>query len=191
MEDISKRFGLREGFGAVVVEVIQETPAAAAGIRPGDLVVAFRDRPVVDTRSLQRAIASAAVGETVKLTVLRREEGRHPVEVKLAAMPEAVAADRVAAEYGFLVRVPEGQPEPGGVRPPAAPSVAAVLPRSRAERAGLQVGDVLTEVNGRPVVTVDAVREALLAAGPEGPLPLIVRRDQERVMVTLDPVPVR
>jgi serine protease Do len=191
MEDISKRFGLREGFGAVVVEVIQETPAAAAGIRPGDLVVAFRDRPVVDTRSLQRAIASAAVGETVKLTVLRREEGRHPVEVKLAAMPEAVAADRVAAEYGFLVRVPEGQPELGGARPPAAPSVAAVLPRSRAERAGLQVGDVLTEVNGRPVVTVDAVREALLAAGPEGPLPLIVRRDQERVMVTLDPVPVR
>ena len=191
MEEISKRFGLREGFGAVIVEVIKETPAAAAGLMPGDLVVAFRDRPVVDTRSLQRAIASAAVGETVKLTVLRREEGRRPMQVKLAAMPDAVAAERVAAEYGFLVRDPEGQPELGGARPPAVPSVAAVLPRSRAERAGLQVGDVLTEVNGRPVVTLDAVREALLAAGPEGPLPLIVRRDQERVMVTLEPAPGR
>jgi serine protease Do len=191
MEEISKRFGLREGFGAVIVEVIKETPAAAAGLMPGDLVVAFRDRPVVDTRSLQRAIAAAAVGETVKLTVLRREEGRRPMQVKLAAMPDAVAAERVAAEYGFLVRDPEGQPELGGTRPPAVPSVAAVLPRSRAERAGLQVGDVLTEVNGRPVVTLDAVREALLAAGPEGPLPLIVRRDQERVMVTLEPAPGR
>jgi len=191
MEEISKRFGLREGFGAVIVEVIKETPAAAAGLVPGDLVVAFRDRPVVDTRSLQRAIAAAAVGETVKLTVLRREEGRRPMQVKLAAMPDAVAAERVAAEYGFLVRDPEGQPELGGARPSAAPSVAAVLPRSRAERAGLQVGDVLTEVNGRPVVTLDAVREALLAAGPEGPLPLIVRRDQERVMVTLEPAPGR
>jgi S1-C subfamily serine protease len=67
--------------------------------------------------------------------------------------------------------------------------VAAVLPRSRAARAGLQVGDVLTEVNGRPVVTLEAVREALLAAGPDGPLPLIVRRDEERIMVTLDPAP--
>ncbi len=191
MEEISKRFGLREGFGAVIVEVIKETPAAAAGLMPGDLVVAFRDRPVVDTRSLQRAIAAAAVGETVKLTVLRREEGRRPMQVKLAAMPDAVAAERVAAEYGFLVRDPEGQPELGGARPSAAPSVAAVLPRSRAERAGLQVGDVLTEVNGRPVVTLDAVREALLAAGPDGPLPLIVRRDQERVMVTLEPAPGR
>ncbi|HEU4438980.1 MAG TPA: PDZ domain-containing protein, partial [Methylomirabilota bacterium] len=50
MEDISRRFGMREGFGAVIVEVIKETPAAAAGLETGDLVVAFRDRPVVDTR---------------------------------------------------------------------------------------------------------------------------------------------
>jgi len=191
MEEISQRFGLREGFGAVIVEVIKETPAAAAGLRTGDLVVAFRDRPVVDTRSLQRAIATTSVGESVKLTVLRREEGRHPVQVKVGAMPDAVAAERVAAEYGFLIRDPEGQPELGGARPPAVPSVAAVLPRSRAERAGLRVGDVLTEVNGRPVVTLDAVREALLAAGPDGPLPLIVRREQDRVMVTLEPAPGR
>ena len=191
MEDISKRFGLREGFGAVIVEVIKETPAAAAGLRNGDLVVAFRDRPVVDTRSLQRAIASTSVGETVRLTVLRTEEGRRPVQVKVGAMPAAMAADRVAAEYGFFVRDPEAQPELGGARPSAVPSVAAVLPRSRAERAGMQVGDVLTEVNGRPVVTLDAVREALLAAGPDGPLPLIFRRDQEQIAVTLDANPVR
>jgi len=128
------------------------------------------------------------LGETIPLTVLRREEGRQPVQVKIGAMPASVAAERVAAEYGFLVRDPEAQPELGGARPPAAPSVAVVLPRSRAERAGLQVGDVLTEVNGRPVVTLDAVREALLAAGPDGPLPLVVRRDRERVPVTLPPV---
>lgn len=191
MEEISKRFGLREGFGAVIVEVIKETPAAEAGLRIGDLVVAFRDRPVVDTRSLQKAIASTTVGETVPLTVLRREEGRQPVQVKVGVMPASVAAERVAAEYGFLVRDPETQAELGGARPPAVPSVAVVLPRSRAERAGLQVGDVLTEVNGRPVVTLDAVREALLAAGPDGPLPLVVRRDRERVPVTLPPVPAR
>jgi serine protease Do len=187
MEDISKRFGMREGFGAVIVEVIKETPAAAAGLESGDLVVAFRDRPVVDTRSLQRAIASTTVGETVRLTVLRREEGRRPVQVKVGPMPDQVAAERVAAEYGFLVREPDGQPELGGARPTVAPSVAAVLPRSRAERAGLKVGDVLTEVNGRPVVSLDAVREALLAAGPDGPLPLVLRRDQERIVITLEP----
>jgi serine protease Do len=187
MEDISKRFGMREGFGAVIVEVIKETPAAAAGLRNGDLVVAFRDRPVVDTRGLQRAVSSTEVGETVRLTVLRQDEGRRPVQVRVGRMPEAMAADRVAAEYGFLVRDPDGQPELGGARPSPVPSVAAVVPRTRAERAGLQVGDVLTEVAGRPVISIDAVREALLAAGPDGPLPLVLRRGQEQIQVTLDP----
>jgi serine protease Do len=103
MEDISKRFGMREGFGAVIVEVIKETPAAAAGLETGDLVVAFRDRPVVDTRSLQRAIASTTVGETVRLTVLRREEGRRPVQVKVGPMPDQVAAERDGGEYGVVL----------------------------------------------------------------------------------------
>ncbi|HSB42544.1 MAG TPA: PDZ domain-containing protein [Methylomirabilota bacterium] len=135
MEEISKRFGMREGFGAVIVEVIKETPAAAAGLRNGDLVVAFRDRPVVDTRSLQRAIASTSVGETVRLTVLRSEEGRRPVQVQVGAMPDTMAADRVAAEYGFLVRDPEGQPELGGARPSAqACKWATSSPRSTAGR---------------------------------------------------------
>src|SRR5881397_3966499 len=103
MDEISHKHGLREGFGALIVEVLKETPADAAGLKDGDLVVAFKNRPVVDTRALQRYVASASVGETVTLTVLRHDQGRRPVEVRIGPMPEAVAADRVAAEYGFLL----------------------------------------------------------------------------------------
>ncbi len=185
MDDISKKHGLREGFGALIVEVIKETPADLAGLKSGDLVVAFRDRLVVDTRALQRYVAATGVGETVTLTVLRREQGRRPLQVRIGAMPEAVVAERVAAEFGFMVREPEPQPELGGVRPPGAPTVAAVLPRSRAETAGLRVGDVLVEVNGRPVTTLEAVRDALLTVRENGPLPLVVRRSGERVSLLL------
>lgn len=186
MEDISRQHGLREGFGVMIVEVIKEAPAEASGLRTGDLVVAFRDRPVVDTRALQRYVSSAGVGETVALTVLRREEGRRRLAVRIGPMPDEVAAGRVAAEFGFLVREPEAQPEQGVARPSVPPSVGAVLPRSRAEAAGLQVGDVLVEVNGRPVMTLAAVREALLAVSLEGALPLIVRRGQERLSMLLE-----
>jgi serine protease Do len=186
MDEISQRHGLREGFGAMIVEVIKETPAELAGLRSGDLVVAFKDRPVVDTRTLQRYVAAAGVGETVTLTVLRRGLGRRPVEVRLGPMPDPVAAERVAAEYGFLVREPDAQPELGGARPPAgAPAVAAVLPKSRAEIAGLAAGDVLVEVNGKPVATLDAVREVLLTVRDKGPLALVVRRGNERLSFLL------
>jgi serine protease Do len=185
MDDISQKFGLREGFGAIILEVIKETPAEASGLRTGDLIVAFSDRPVTDTRTLQRYVASAGVGQTVKLTVLRRDEGRRPVSIRIGLMPDSVAAERVAAEFGFLVRDPETQIESASGRPPGPPAVSAVLARSRAEKAGLRIGDVLVEMNGRAVGTLDAVREALLAAGPDGPLELVVGRDGERVPVRI------
>ncbi len=186
MEEISRKHGIREGFGAMIVEVIPETPAAGAGLRSGDLVVSLGDRPVVDTRTLQRFVAGARVGQTVAVTVLRREEGRRLVTMRLAAMPAPVAAERIAAEFGFLVRDPEPQGERGAPRPSAIPALSGVLPSSRAAAAGLRPGDVLVEVNGRPVITIEAVREALLAVPPEAALPLVVRRGTQQFSVVLD-----
>ena len=186
MDEISQKHGLREGFGALIVDVIKETPADVGGLKSGDLVVAFKDRLVVDTRALQHYVAAANVGETVTLTVLRRDQGRRPVQVRIGPMPEAVAADRVAAEYGFLLREPEAQPELGGAKPPAGPaSVGAVLPKSHAEAAGLQVGDILVEINGKLVGSLEAAREALLGVGRPSPLALVVRRDRQRLSFIL------
>jgi serine protease Do len=187
MEEISQKHGLREGFGVVIVEVMKETPAEASGLKNGDLVVAFRERPVVDTRTLQRLVASTSAGETVPLTVLRRDDnGRRRVTVRVGLMPDTVAADRIAAEFGFLVRDPEAQGDGGAARlSDGPPTVGAVVRRSSAEAAGLEVGDVLVEVNGHPVLTLAAAREALLASSLERPMPLVVRRDSERLALTL------
>jgi len=188
MDEISKRYGLREGFGALIVDVLKETPADAAGLKSGDLVVAFQNQPVVDTRALQRYVAAAGVGETVTLTVLTQNQGRRPLQVRIAPMPEAVAAERIASQYGFLLREPDGgQPEIGGARPPAGPpTVAVIIPKSQAEGAGLKVGDVLIEVAGKPVDSLDAAREALVALPPQpGPLALVVSRDHSRVALVL------
>jgi serine protease Do len=186
MNEISKTHGLREGFGALIVDVMKETPADAAGLKSGDLVVAFRDRPVVDTRTLQRSVAASRVGEVVTLTVLRRDVGRRPVEVRVGPMPEAVAADRVSAEYGFLLREPEALPEPRGAAPPTGPpTVAVVLPGGRAEAAGLRVGDVLVEVDAKPVESLESARQVLLGVAERSPLALVVRRDRQRLAFVL------
>jgi serine protease Do len=186
MEEISQKHGLREGFGVVIVEVMKETPAEASGLKNGDLVVAFRERPVVDTRTLQRLVASTSVGETVPLTVLRREDGRRRVSVRVGLMPDTVAADRIAAEFGFLVREPEAPGEGRGARlSEGPPTVSAVVRRSPAEAGGLHVGDVLVDVNGRAVLTLAAAREALLGSSLERPMALVVSRDSERIALTL------
>lgn len=179
MEEIAAKHGIREGFGVVIVEVIEGAPAAKAGLRAGDIVVAFGDRPVTETRLLQRLIAAAPPGTESRLTVLR-EAGRQRVDVRLAAMPRAVVGERIAAELGFIVREPDGPGEG-----PTAPVITAVLRGSAAEKAGLEAGDVILQVNEQAVVSREAAREALAEAGPEQPLRLTVRRGDGHLSVTL------
>jgi S1-C subfamily serine protease len=139
--------------------------------------VAFGDRPVTETRVLQRLIAASAPGKDVQLTVLRAE-GRRRVDVRLAAMPRSAVGERISAEFGFVVR----DPEPGAS---SALSVSVVVPKSSADRGGLQVGDVILQVNELAVATRDALREGLADAGLEAPLRLTVRRGGSRVPLVL------
>ena len=187
MDEVSKRHGIGEGFGVVIVEVMEDTPAARAGMKQGDIVVAFEGRPVTDTRVLQRMIARASLETDVRLTVLRRE-GRTPLPVRLANMPRPVAGERVAAEFGFVVREPDGPAAPGP-RPSAdgPPAVTFVAKGSVADKAGLTVGDVILQVNEQSVLTRDAAREALGDLSPDRPLRLTVRREGQHVSLTLPP----
>lgn len=185
MDEISTRHGIREGFGALIVEVLKDTPAARAGFKNGDLVVAFREGPVVDTRALQRLVAPTPAGQEVVVTVLRREEGRRMLRVSVEAMPPEVVAERVAAEFGFVVRDPQEERE--SPRPSGTPAVAVVLRDSQADRAGLKPGDVIVEINGRPVLSRQAVSEALVDAALDQPLRLTVRRAGEPLALTVSP----
>jgi serine protease Do len=183
MEEIASRHGIREGYGVMIVEVMPETPAAAGGMKAGDIVVGLDDRPVTDTRVLQQIIAAAPLQRDVKVTVLR-PEGRRPLGVRLTAMPREIAGERVAAEFGFVLQEPQAQPELGGRRPPStAPTVTVVVRRSPAEKAGLEVGDVILQVGEQAVVSRDAARQALADAEVDRPLRLTVRRGERMVSV--------
>ena len=185
MEELSKRHGIAEGFGVVIVDVMEDTPAARAGMRSGDIVVAFEGRPITETRLLQRLIARASVDQDIRLTVLRTD-GRRPLAVRLVSMPRLVTGERVAAEFGFLLRDTEG-PAESGIRLPAVtpPSVTVVLRGSPAQKAGLEVGDVILQINEQPVVTRDAVREAMSEIPLDRTLRLTVVRDGRHVALTL------
>lgn len=183
MEEIASRHGIREGYGVMIVEVMPDTPAAAGGMKAGDIVVGLDDRPVTDTRVLQKIIAAAPLQRDVKVTVLR-PEGRRPLGVRLAAMPREIAGERVAAEFGFVLQEPQAQPELGARRPPsAAPTVTVVVRRSAAEKAGLEVGDVILQVGEQTVVSRDAARHALADSEVDRPLRLTVRRGEQLVSV--------
>jgi len=178
MDDLSSRHGLAEGFGVMIVEVVEGTPAARAGMQPGDIVVAFEGRPVTETRLLQRLISQAPADRDVRLTVLRRA-GRKALPVRLVDMPRPMVGEQIAARFGFDLRDSDRTP------PTSAPAVTFVAKGSPAERAGLEVGDVLLQIGDQAVVTREAAREALSNVVLERPLHLTVQRAGQHVDLTL------
>lgn len=183
-EELSIKHGLGEGYGVVVVDVIKDAPAAGAGLRNGDLIVAIDDRPVVETRGLQRIVGATAAGREVAVVVLR-EGARRELRVRVGPMPPDVVAERVAAEFGFLIREPAPQEGPTAATP--GPVVGAVLERSAAERGGLKVGDRIVAIGGVPIGSIDAARGRLETASLRDALRLSVVRRGETLALTLPP----
>jgi S1-C subfamily serine protease len=188
MDELSRKHGIREGYGVVIVEVMEDTPAQRAGLRSGDVVVAVDGRPVTETRLLQRMIASGPVERDAQLTVLR-PEGRRTLPVRLISMPRTIAGERVAAEFGFILREPDPPSNISSRRRPGAslPTVALVVRGSAAARAGLEENDVILQINETAVVSRDAARDALADLAPEQPFKLTVRRGDQHLAIEVPP----
>jgi serine protease Do len=185
-EDLSVKQGVREGYGVLIADVLKDTPAEAAGLRAGDLIVSIDGRPIVETRGLQRLVGATPPGRDVTV-VVAREGRRRELKIRVGAMPDDAVADRVAAEFGFFVREPgTDDPPPAGGRRLGV--VGAVLERSAAARAGLAVGDRILAVNGAATDSAEAVRRELRGARLREALRLRVERRSEPHDLTLPAV---
>ena len=185
-EDLSVKQGVREAYGVLVADVLKDTPAEAAGLRAGDLIVSIDGRPIVETRGLQRLVGAIPPGREVKV-IVAREGRRREVAIRVGAMPDDAVADRVAAEFGFFVREPSGEEAPpaGGSRLGV---VGAVLERSAAARVGLTVGDRILAVNGAATDSTEAVRRQLRGVRLREALRMRVERRGEPHDLTLPAV---
>jgi serine protease Do len=87
-EDVRQAKGLSARHGALVAEVVPRSPAAAAGLQPGDIIVAFEGAPVVNPHDLTRRVAATPPGTPAKLELLRNG-ARQKAEARLARLPDA------------------------------------------------------------------------------------------------------
>lgn len=94
-----------QGGGVVIVAVAEDSPAAAAGLEPGDVLAALDDQALVRPRELTAAIAEREPGDTVTLTVYPAgDEGERQVEVKLAEHPDREGDAYLGVTIGGMYR---------------------------------------------------------------------------------------
>ncbi|MBN1239826.1 MAG: DegQ family serine endoprotease [Gammaproteobacteria bacterium] len=183
-EDLAATLGLDRPEGALVASVVDDSPAAAAGIEAGDVVTSFGGRDVDSARTLSRVVASHKPGEDAEIEIVRQGE-RRTLEVQLGDSSDSQqlaggpGSSADAADLGLRLgqlndqrRAQLGLPEDvEGV------VVMDVRPGSAAAEKGLRPGDVIMQVNQRAVTSVDdAVRE-LTQAQRQGTNALVLVRD--------------
>lgn len=181
--ELAEAFDLEINDGVVIAQVLPDSPAAEAGLRERDVIVAVNGSNIRDFSGLANAIGLRPPGEKVEITFIRDGE-RHSVTATLAEMEddEQTAAPSndlfEGLEGARFAEIPEDHPLAGEVQGVA---VAQVAPGSRAARSGLRPGDVITSVNRQPVESLGDFREAVSADARQ--LLLHVRRGRGALFI--------
>ena len=180
--ELAEAFGVASQRGAVVSQVIPDTPAKAAGIQAGDVIIGMNSEPVTGSADLRNKVGMLRVGDPVRLVVMRDGE---PMEIALAVggieearlEPGSRIPKLKGAVFGPLT---EESPLHGKV---AGVLVVEVATGSPAWNAGLRDGDVITSVNRQPVREPDDVLR--MASAVDGPLLLNIRRGDGALFVLI------
>jgi serine protease Do len=150
--DLAKSFGLETPSGALVAGVQNDTPAAKAGLKRGDVIVSFDGNVVHDEHELPEMVAQTAIGRTVPLEIVR--DGKHlTLHVKVGELHEREVASaqnsaHPAAKWGLAVQTLTPQiAQQLGIQRDQGVVISGVLPDSAAADAGLQTGDVILRLN--------------------------------------------
>jgi S1-C subfamily serine protease len=188
--EIADSLGLHDVRGAIVSTVDADSPAQKAGIERGDVITAFDGQPVTDGNDLRNRVASSTPGSRSTVTLYRngREETK---TVTLGELSGTLKASYNGEEGSngdrFGLSVEPLTPELAnqmGLRAKRGLVVQEVAPTSAASDAGLQSGDVIVEVNHRPVNTLEQFREAV-GTNSGRPALLLVNRQGNDLFIAL------
>jgi serine protease Do len=155
---IAKAFGVKEFTGALVGDVTANSPAQKSGLQNGDIILELNGKPVTDANQLRMSISMMTPGASVNLKVLRNGAGRD-FTVTLGELPtEQASAEKGSSDSkselsGISVQDVDARTarQLGVPANTAGVVVTKVDPSSAAADSGLQRGDVIQEVNHKPV----------------------------------------
>lgn len=195
--DLAASLNLPAARGAIVTSVQSGGPAEKAGVKRGDVIIAFNDQPVVDSNSLRNSIASSAPGSQATLTVFR--DGREQkLNVTLGELPAPERQERDGSggqsqgsgRFGLTLQplTPELAGRLGLDTTEQGLIVTRVEASGAAAEAGINQGDVIQEVNRQPVRTLADFNAAISRSGSRPALVLINRRGAT-LYLTLRPRP--
>ncbi len=193
-QDLAKEFGAADTKGALLADIMDDSPAAKAKLERGDIITTYQDKMINDPSHLRSLVAETVPGTTVKLSVWRDKAwkeitvtiGEQPKELVSTKHSESLKGNHalvgITVEEIKLDRSRRSQFQTGVV-------VTEVAPDSPAERAGLRRGDLIREINRKPVKHVRDFERLTKELSPRKPVLLLLVRGNAAIYLSISPEP--
>jgi serine protease Do len=181
---LAESFGLSKPTGALISSVEKGSPAAQAGLEPGDVILSVNGREIGSSSELPPIIAGIRPGDSAKLQIWRKSK-KQEIKIKVGGVDpdEANADDPENGPFKLGLSLRTLRPEEsrrldgrGGLLVESVSGAAA--------RAGIRAGDVVLSVNGEPVNSTEQLRALVAKASKR--VALLIQRGEATLFVPVD-----
>ena len=189
--ELADNFGLDRPIGALVGQVMPDSPADKAGLKAGDVIIEYNGKEVSLMSMLPAMVANTSVGEKAKLVLVRDGKKKNiTVEIGKLEDEDSVLADTETGTSRKLgLTVQELTPkiaESLGIDETKGLIVSDISPGSAAAEVGILRGDIILEINKEKIESIAQYKKALQAAQEKKSMLLLMKRDQNTRFVVLD-----
>jgi serine protease Do len=186
--ELGEYYGVKDKNGVLVTQVFKGDPADKSGIKTGDVIVAVDGKKVSSSRDLSRTIANTTVGERTPISILRAGEGQtlyveltRRADSEAPVKPQLQSTDKLGLKLKALE--PEMASHLGYSEDEKGVVVVQVAPGSNGEIAGIRQGDVIKEINRRPVSTPKEVKNLMEKVTSGDTVQMLLKRANAGLLV--------
>lgn len=187
--ELAKQFGLEKPHGALVAQVLEESPALKAGMKREDIILEFDGNEINKSSELPRIVGNTPIGRRVDVTVIRNgREKRLKVEVGEMKEERVARAEGFAAEKELGITVQDLTPEIAkhlALSEKAGVLVSQVKAGSPAYEAGIKRGDVIREIDRQPIGDLRAYERQMSEIKGKKEVLMLIQRNDNTFFVVL------
>jgi serine protease Do len=187
--DLAKSFGIKDQKGILVAQVSEGSPAQEAGLKQGDVIIAFNGKPVDQIGPFRNEVALKKPGSKQDITILRNGD-RKVLTVTIGILPDkgpaAAGSPHNLEKLGMTVQNLTPQlARQFGLEGQKGVVVTDVSPNSAAALANIRPGGIILEVDRKPVKNMEEFKKAIAAIPENSPVVLLIKEGEYARYVVL------
>ncbi|MCF7981780.1 MAG: DegQ family serine endoprotease [Pseudomonadales bacterium] len=188
-KELAESFGLKKAAGALVAEVLEDSPAQAAGLREGDIITKFGDKEIELSADLPHVVGTTKAGSKVPIQIVRNGTMK-TLTVKVGDLPDdpeqltnkKPGNERVNRLGMTVAELTEQIQSKSGINEGV---IILQVERGDAAQAGLRRGDIITMLDGKQVVSTDVFEDLVDGLEPGKAVPVRIVRNGRPIFLPL------